>query len=491
MKLLTINIVYPIQVLIITTFSFLSVNVNAFTERLENMHNIETRNIVIMDSGIHNITLSVNDSLQYFKERAIIYAKDNNVEASIVFIKKFIVATGDLSIINDHLFSSISSSPVYKEFKDKYIPKISFISIFYVFSGFLGIFMFFLLNIKRNNDKLGTLLISLFVLFHSLFIIHLSLYVINYQYYAPHFLFVSTTFSFLYGPLLYFYFKRQSINYKFKWIDVLHLIPSILLFAYIFPYYVMTKLEKFNVIFDQTNLLLPGAHLIILVKVVSLIAYAYLIIRIYLNDYKSIKKHNKYVYLWQRNIIALFVVYIFAYLVYSANIIELINAPYLFHAQIIVMSMVVLYVTYIAYQLPEIFKGKVKLLDSDIFKYKKSGLTPSYSLELKDQLINLLVKDKMYTNNNISLEFLAEKLDTSRHNTSQVINEHFNMSFSELINFYRINDATEILKNDKYQNLNIIDVAFEVGFNNKVSFNKSFKKYHSQTPSEFINALQK
>lgn len=111
------------------------------------------------------------------------------------------------------------------------------------------------------------------------------------------------------------------------------------------------------------------------------------------------------------------------------------------------MVSVVFYVAYIAYGQPEIFNGTVKLLDPiNFFKYKKSGLTPSFSLELKENLLVLLKEDKIYIENDLNLESLSTKLGTTRHNTSQVINEHFNMSFSELMNQFRIDEATEILK---------------------------------------------
>ena len=100
-----------------------------------------------------------------------------------------------------------------------------------------------------------------------------------------------------------------------------------------------------------------------------------------------------------------------------------------------------------------------------------------------------LQKEKIYRQNDISLEILSNKLDTTRHNTSQVINEHFNLNFFELINKYRIAEALDILQSDTHNNLNIIDVAYEVGFNNKVTFNKSFKKIISLTPSQYIASL--
>jgi AraC-like DNA-binding protein len=85
---------------------------------------------------------------------------------------------------------------------------------------------------------------------------------------------------------------------------------------------------------------------------------------------------------------------------------------------------------------------------------------------------------------------LSQQLGTTRHNTSQVINEHFDMNFFELVNTYRIKEAQEMLQDDKNSNLTIIQIAYEVGFNNKVTFNKSFKKQLSLTPSQYIKSLR-
>ncbi|WP_291869465.1 AraC family transcriptional regulator [Maribacter sp.] len=35
------------------------------------------------------------------------------------------------------------------------------------------------------------------------------------------------------------------------------------------------------------------------------------------------------------------------------------------------------------------------------------------------------------------------------------------------------------------RNMNIIDIAYEVGYNNKVTFNKAFKKDTLLTPSQY------
>lgn len=438
-----------------------------------------------------NIDIQLTDSIFKFKELAVEHANNYEVDKAMLYIKKYVGATADLSLVNDHLFKNIKNTKPYLAFKEKYLPKFNFMAVLYFYAGFLGLFIFVILNIKKGTDRLGTFIISLFVLFNSLFILHLSLYVINYQYYVPHALLMSTTFSFLYGPLLYFYFKRVNYSYKFRLIDALHLIPSVILLVLILPYYFKSSLEKFNVLFEQRADLLPTAYAIIIIKILSLSIYAYLILKMYYKNKKTVTQKNKETFCWQRNLLLLHVIYTAAYIVYAGTITGIINFQPLFHLQILVMVSVVFYVAYIAYGQPEVFKGKKKLLDPmDFFKYKKSGLTKSLSLELKNNLLKLLNEDKIFLDNNLNLEALSKMLNTTRHNTSQVINEHFKMSFSELMNQYRIEEAAKILRQDEFNSLSIIQVAYDVGFNNKVSFNKSFKKQLSITPTQYIKSVR-
>jgi YesN/AraC family two-component response regulator len=145
-----------------------------------------------------------------------------------------------------------------------------------------------------------------------------------------------------------------------------------------------------------------------------------------------------------------------------------------------------------AYLNPKVFDYKSFMSNNGLgfSKYLKSGLTASFSEELKEQLIELFAVNKVYRDSSLNLETLSEKLNTTRHNTSQIINEHFDMNFFELINKFRIEEAIKLLLEDKNGNLNIIDIAYEVGYNNKVTFNKAFKKSTSLTPTQFIESFK-
>lgn len=462
------------EVSINNTLKSLYVNKDNFIDEINNLsqkNNIET------------------DSIQEFILLAEIYSDSMQADKAIYYANKYIRYTSDLSIINDHFFLKIKQTDLYLNFKTRYKLRFDFLSLFYLFSGFLGLFIFVMLNLKRKINKTSTFLMSLFVFFHSLFIIHLSLYLINCHYYFPHTLLLSTTSTLFYGPLIYFYFKMTVTNYKLKWKDLIHLLPALLLLVYIFPFYMLSANEKFIILFDQIDILELETKFIIAAKIVSLVFYAILTLKIYRVS-KSLAEQRNMKLLWQRNIIAIYLIYILTFLLFITLTSGVFSSLAFFHLQILVMVALVFYVAYITYVQPEIFKGEVKLLDPiNLLKYKTSNLTPSYSLELKNILLNLLNKEKIYRENNMNLQILSEKLGTSRHNTSQVINEHFNLNFFELINKYRIIDTVEIFNKNYQNNLNIMEVAYKVGFNNKVSFNKFFKKHLSQTPSEYLKAL--
>jgi len=119
-------------------------------------------------------------------------------------------------------------------------------------------------------------------------------------------------------------------------------------------------------------------------------------------------------------------------------------------------------------------------------KYLKTGLSTEFSLELKCQLEHLMVADKPFLEHSLSLDDIANLLSIPRHHASQIINEHFHMNFFSFVNSYRIKEAEEILKSKRcYCNRTIEDIAYQCGFNNKVSFYRAFKERTNSTPKVF------
>jgi AraC-like DNA-binding protein len=64
-----------------------------------------------------------------------------------------------------------------------------------------------------------------------------------------------------------------------------------------------------------------------------------------------------------------------------------------------------------------------------------------------------------------------------------VLNQELGTTFYELVNRLRIEHAKRLLMSDVERN--VLDVALEVGFNAKSTFNTAFKRHAGMTPSEF------
>ena len=99
------------------------------------------------------------------------------------------------------------------------------------------------------------------------------------------------------------------------------------------------------------------------------------------------------------------------------------------------------------------------------------------------KLDELLSKEKLYTNHNLKISMVAEKLDITPHKLSEIINEKIGVSFNELINKYRINETKELLGTEtKYTIEAIVQMA---GFNSKSAFDKTFRAHTGTTPSKY------
>ena len=420
---------------------------------------------------------------------ALTYAATNDIAKTAEYLEKYLIADLNTSIFRETGFDTVRQTPEFIALIDKYSMSFNLWSFLYLYVALIGFYIAIILHFNKKIDRIAKILISCFVFIHSFFILHICLNITNYQFRFPHSYLMSTSFSFLYGPLLYFYFKRITQQYVFKKTDLLHLIPTIGLFIYLLPVYLLSGSEKLNIMLERVSNGFnpqdsPDLVLLVVLKLISLIAYGHFIRELYLTSKKS-KNINKANKLWQRNIYVIHVSYIVSYAVYGILISYNITYGIVYNLQVICMALMVMYIGYSANVQPSVFSGILTIGDKLFFKYKKSGLTPSLSMELKESLIDLLENKKIYKENDINLEVLANRLNTTRHNASQVINEHFDLNFHELINKYRINEAKSIFNLDHQKNLNIIDVAYEVGYNNKVTFNKAFKKDTNLTPSEY------
>jgi AraC-like DNA-binding protein len=98
------------------------------------------------------------------------------------------------------------------------------------------------------------------------------------------------------------------------------------------------------------------------------------------------------------------------------------------------------------------------------------------------QTLQVLLDSGIHREMRLNRAALAKKVGIGEHHLSRVINHHFNKSFNDLINDYRIEEAKRRLKNEPTQ---ITTIAFEIGFNSIASFNRVFKTKVGVSPTEY------
>lgn len=121
----------------------------------------------------------------------------------------------------------------------------------------------------------------------------------------------------------------------------------------------------------------------------------------------------------------------------------------------------------------------------DRYAAYRSLVNPKLMDELQDKIQKVLISEKKYRDRDYSAKRLAEDLGTNTRYISAVVNVRFHMSYTSLVNKYRIEDAMSILIDRRYLHLNMSEISELVGFNNRQSFYAAFFRLNGITPREY------
>lgn len=115
--------------------------------------------------------------------------------------------------------------------------------------------------------------------------------------------------------------------------------------------------------------------------------------------------------------------------------------------------------------------------------YTKSRLLRVDLENLENRLSHLMDVEKVYLNEELSLEVLADELELHPRQLSEFLNGKKQTTFHSFLHGYRIKEAKELLI--KYPEKNVSDIGFEVGYKSLSTFYDAFKKELKITASEF------
>ncbi|MBB4804831.1 YesN/AraC family two-component response regulator [Chryseobacterium defluvii] len=134
----------------------------------------------------------------------------------------------------------------------------------------------------------------------------------------------------------------------------------------------------------------------------------------------------------------------------------------------------------------------VKSSDSlENFKGISSPSIPDETLKILFQKLEKFEKSEKYLSKEITLTWLANKLNTNTKYLSELIKIYRDKNFSNYINELRINYIVHKLYNEPiYREYKVSYLAEECGFASPQVFVIAFKKINEVTPSYFIKTLQ-
>ena len=355
---------------------------------------------------------------------------------------------------------------------------------FFVAGIGIAVFIEFLLITKKNKSESDKILtVWMFLIAFHLFLFYLFFSGDIYD--VPFLLGVEQPVPILHGIFLYFYVglltKQLPKNRKLL---VLHFLPICVTYAYLATFFLLPADQKIQIYRNHG----AGYEWFLLVRWYGLaffglfyVTWSALLLRKHekniRDQFSNLEKVNLH---WLR------------LLTYGLGGIWLLVI--FFRTDVLTYAGVVVFVFLIGFfgvRQGEIFSHGLLLSESteQKKKYPKSGLTDEASAKLHQALIQLMTENQLYKKSELSIDDLSSKLGVHPNYLSQIINQKEEKNFYDFVNTYRLEEFKRLIAMPRNQNLTLLSVAFDCGFNSKSSFNRYFKKATGQTPSEYFTAL--
>lgn len=380
--------------------------------------------------------------------------------------------------------------------------------------GFTQAVFFIVLILTKKKKVLSDYVLSFFILLLGGQLFYLYSYNIGWYSHNPWILITVTYYWTFLGPTLFLYTVLIiQGGRKPGWKLLLYILPPVLIVTIGFFKYIVIDGKDFFSDMDSANMIHKIVAFILLCN--SPLFYILTILKLRKHS-KQIKRYFSY----SRNVdlkwlyflsngFAIFLLFMIfrTYIQKSLNL----GIPPNFKYTWIVMDIYIFGIGFYGYRQKGIFSYETEksstflrdkadtpgaeisgnqTLTGEKISYQKSGLKKEEIEELSKNLLNLMENKKPYLDCELNLAVLAEKLETTPHKLSQILNVNFNKNFFDFINDFRIEEAKKLLSSPEKSNYKIIAIAYDSGFNSKSTFYTVFKKSTSLTPSEYRSRLK-
>jgi AraC-like DNA-binding protein len=303
-------------------------------------------------------------------------------------------------------------------------------------------------------------------------------------------------------PLFFLYVSSLVIQRKpgLKKVSIHFLFPAVMMVTYIIiQKFMMSKSEQVifvTYLLDIHNNIPDRAIFSIGKSIYDIGKIGYVLVSLgyfvfsamyLIRHYKRIKDffpNNK-----QKELIWLGALMIFTcILVIFFTIIQIIDSRYLASNQYLVSA------SYLSFALFFWFLGLNGFRQTEIYPTKRSNETPveDHPELSKETFIEFIEKHKPFRRTHISVFDFCIFFRVKRQELTDFIAAEFGMSFRELMNQLRIDDASEIIAIQISDNIepDLNEISFKTGFDSPATFIKVFKNIKGKSPSEFIKEIK-
>lgn len=378
--------------------------------------------------------------------------------------------------------------------------------IIHIIGAIQGLFLFFLLMIRKEN-KLANKLLAVFVLLLTIHLTTSFMHTNNDSIVDLQAFNRSDMFVLFYGPLIAFYTAsltgiKQRLNPK----NIIHLLPGMIMIVLLLISYIFNKNKLFYDIWNSESHITLRVwyiiHTLTLIHLFIYLVYGLIIIHMYKGKLKSFFSQSGRIYLvWLRWLLGstLFIWAIGGIQFYFNSFG---NSEGVLQWIISLSAVLTVYaIAYFTIKQPDILCDLKQIQDiedkiqnshsvSDIpqknnERYKRNRLSEDEEKNNLDLLLTCVTENKLYLEPKLNLQQLSEEVGIPAHQISMLLSIYLGQNFYDFINKYRLEEVKRRLLEENKNLDNILTIAFEAGFNSKSTFNSVFKKFEGITPSKY------
>jgi len=296
----------------------------------------------------------------------------------------------------------------------------------------------------------------------------------------PHLFAVSWPFHCFIMPAAYLYIKMMvTHDFKPSRKHLLFFLPGLINFIILVPtVYVKSAHEKIAFLADFNLGNYNNSFLMYSYVAITTLKLFFVILTLYESRFLWSRDKIKNVSLFR----IIFILYLELILAYIINLVSIfMESTLILRIDSLLFNQIVFMPFLLSYRYPDIMHNLS--IEFSREKYKQSQ-TKGINIDSILLRLNELFKiEKIFTDPELNINSVSEKLEISSHQLSEIINKKLHVNFRSLINNYRIEEARALLINQPDDT--ILKTAYAVGFNSKTAFNNAFLNITAMTPSEY------